>query len=64
MDQVDSKESLLSFWFFIFFLTFIYLSETETEHEWGKRQRERETQNPKQVPGSKLSVQLSQTVRS
>ena len=25
--------------------------------KWGKRQRERETQNPKQAPGSELSAQ-------
>ena len=30
--------------------------ERETEHEWG-RGRKRETQNPKQAPGSKLSTQ-------
>ena len=39
------------------------------EHEWGK-ERERETQNPKQDPGSELSAQSltrgsnSRTVRS
>ena len=31
--------------------------EGETEHEWGEGQRERETQNPKQAPGSELSAQ-------
>ena len=29
----------------------------ETEHEQGEGQRDRETQNPKQAPGSKLSAQ-------
>ena len=32
------------------------LRQRETEHEQG-RSRERETQNPKQAPGSELSVQ-------
>ena len=49
------------------FLMFIF--ERETECEWG-RGRERETQNPKQAPGSDLSAQSlmrglnPQTVRS
>ena len=29
----------------------------ERKHEWGEGQRERETQNPKQAPGSELSAQ-------
>ena len=51
------------------------MKERETEHEWvgeGREggQRERETQNPKQDPGSELSAQSptwganSQAVRS
>ena len=46
----------------------IFERERETKHEWGER--ERETQNPKQSPGSELSAQSpmqgsnSQTVRS
>ena len=47
------------------------MTETECEHELGRcRERERETQNPKQAPGSELSAQSlmrgsnSQTVRS
>ena len=42
-----------------FFLTFIYFNkERETKCEWGKsRETERETQNPKQSPGSELSAQ-------
>ena len=45
-------------------------TERETESEGRVGQRERETQNPKQVPGSELSAQSltrglnSQTVRS
>ena len=51
------------------FLMFIYFFERERQQgRWG--QRERETQNPKQAPGSELSAQSptqdlnSQTVRS
>ena len=33
------------------------MRERETECELVKEQRERETQNPKQVPGSELSAQ-------
>ena len=37
---------------------FIFEGERETECELGRgREREREAQNPKQVPGSKLSAQ-------
>ena len=54
------------------FLILIYLTfERERENtSWGGTQRERETQNPKQAPGSELSVQSpirgsnSQPVRS
>ena len=38
-----------------FFLIFIF--EREREREAGEQQREKETQDPKQVPGSELSVQ-------
>ena len=33
------------------------MSRRETEHKLGEGQRERETQNPKQAPGSELSAQ-------
>ena len=32
------------------------MRQRETDHEWG-RVRERETQNPKQAPGSELSAE-------
>ena len=54
----------------IFLNVFIYFWERERQHEWGERQRERDTQNPKQAPGSELSAQSlmwasnSQTMRS
>ena len=58
----------LSFPFYFYFkCLFIYLRETK--HEW-RRGRERETQNPKQAPGSELSEHSptqglnSQTMRS
>ena len=38
------------------FNVYLFLRQRETEHEWG-RVRERETQNPKQTPGSELSAQ-------
>ena len=43
----------------IFFLMFIIFErETERDREQaGEGQRERETQNPKQAPGSELSAQ-------
>ena len=53
----------------IFFSVYLFLTESETEHEGG-RARARETQNPKQGPGSELSAQSPmqasnpQTVRS
>ena len=46
------------------------MRERETEREQGGAERERETQNPKQAPGSELSAQSamwgsnSQTTRS
>ena len=44
--------------FFKKFLMFIlFMREIETELEWGEGQRERETQNPRQAPGSELSAQ-------
>ena len=37
---------------------FLFTFETERDTAWaGERQRERETQNPKQAPGSELSAQ-------
>ena len=51
------------------FVSYLFLRQGETEHEQG-RVRERETQNPKQAPGSELSAQSptqgsnSQTARS
>ena len=36
---------------------FIFERERETEHKWGRGKKERETQNPKQAPGSELSAQ-------
>ena len=47
--------SFISF-FLIFFNVYLFLRQRETEHEWG-RVRERETQNPKQAPGSEPSAQ-------
>ena len=54
--------------FFKFFLMFIYFDrETESQQ---RRDRDRETQNPKQAPGSELSAQSlmwgsnSRTLRS
>ena len=38
----------------IFFNVYLFLREKE--HEQGEGQRERETQNPKQAPGSELSA--------
>ena len=50
--------SLNLLFFFNFFLTFICYWETERNRAWaGAGQRERETQNPKQAPGSELSAQ-------
>ena len=36
---------------------FIFERQRETEHKWGEGQREKETQNPKEAPGSELSAQ-------
>ena len=37
---------------------FLFIFETERDRAWaGEGQRDRETQNPKQAPGSKLSAQ-------
>ena len=42
----------------LFFYMFIYFWEREREQAWaGEGQREKETQNPKQAPGSELSAQ-------
>ena len=47
----------LFFFFFNFFkVVYLFLRQRETEHERG-RVKERETQNPKQAPGSELSAQ-------
>ena len=57
------------FFFIYFFNVYLFLRQGETEREQG-RVRERETQNPKQAPGSELSAQSptrgwnSRTVRS
>ena len=40
-----------------FFLMFIYFEGERDRVQAGEGQRERETQNPKQVPGSELSAQ-------
>ena len=52
---------VLLFIFLISFNVHLFLKERETEHEGGGGreggQRERETQNPKQDPGSELSAQ-------
>ena len=40
----------------LFHRLFIFERQRETEHEW-ERGRERETQNPKQAPGSELTAQ-------
>ena len=59
--------------FFIIMIFNVYLCLRETERQsmrGGGAERERETQNPKQAPGSELSAQSrmrgsnSQTVRS
>ena len=60
--------------FYLFLIFFFkihsFLRQRETEHERGEGKRERETQNPKQAPGSELSAQSlmrgsnSRTVRS
>ena len=42
--------------FFLMFYLFLRKRETECEQEAGKGHRERETQNPKQAPGSELSA--------
>ena len=39
------------------FIFLMFIFEGETEHELGEEQRGRETQNPKQAPGSELSAQ-------
>ena len=44
-------------WVFkIFFNVYLFLKERDTEREQGGEERERETQKPKQAPGSKLSA--------
>ena len=43
-------------YYYYFFNVYLFLRQRETEHERG-RVRERETQNPKQAPGSELSAQ-------
>ena len=61
--------SFLFSFLFSFFNVYLFLRQRETDHEQG-RVRERETQNPKQAPGSELSAQSltrgsnSLTVRS
>ena len=66
MEVGRTKENCLKKFFFNVCL---FLRESMREHEWG-RGRERETQNPKQPPGSELSAQSpmrgsnSQAVRS
>ena len=42
--------------FFVLIFKCLFIFERETEHEW-ESVRERETQNPKQAPGSELSTQ-------
>ena len=48
----------------------MFIFERETEYAWRRGKRKRETQNPKQVPGSDLPAQSpmwglnSQAVRS
>ena len=59
--------TFFGFWFlFLFFLIFfsLYLFLREKDRvRAGEEQRERETQNPKQAPGSKLSARLEPTNR-
>ena len=38
-----------------FYILFIFERQSETAHEW-RRGREKETQNPKQAPGSEQAV--------
>ena len=69
LNQLSHPGAPLSFLFKKIFLMLIFERDRETECEQG-RNRERETQNPKQVPGSELSAQSltwgsnSQAVRS
>ena len=69
----SSAFSLVAFGLFYFIFNFfnVYLFLRQRESAWaGEGQRERETQNPKQAPGSELSAQSptrgsnSRTVRS
>ena len=48
--------SLDDFYFYIFYNVYLFLRERERVHT-GEGQREKETQNPKQAPGSQLSAQ-------
>ena len=54
----------------IFLHLFSFERHRETEHKWGEGQREKDTENPKQAPGSELTAQSltrdsnSQTMRS
>ena len=50
------QSQVIQGFFKIFFNVYLFLRQRETEHEWG-RVRERETQNPKQAPGSELLAQ-------
>ena len=53
------KNFPLSVFVIIFLILFIFERERERErpHEWqGGAERKKETQNPKQVPGSELSA--------
>ena len=58
---------VILFFFFLIFLMFIFERQRA---QAGEEQRERETQNPKEAPGSELSAQSlmrgsnSQTMRS
>ena len=66
-----SMKNCLSTWSFFFkFFKCLFIFERERQSVSGGGQRERETQNPKQTPGSELSAQSltwgsnSQTARS
>ena len=49
---------ILLYFIFFYFIMFIFEREGETQSvSEGGAERERETQNPKQVPGSELSTQ-------
>ena len=53
---VHTFQLVVSYMFFFFFSVYSLLRERERA-QVGERQRERETQNPKQAPGSELSPQ-------